>query len=177
MDQEAVGVAHFDNYGLAPFAVYEEDLASIGSEMTFYNDKELAPGVFGMLNFDGGNESASDLKEWTADGWDEKVIIDPDDGYVKFDGSTGLKSSISQPAGDHIETGDVVVGCVYSNVEGKSGDASFYVTGFVSMTITEQKLVDEEYEYIKGRVEGVYMGDTGETLGNMHKTVRLHLAE
>lgn len=177
IDQRTLSVAHFEHRGLMPFAAWEGNMVDPGQTMIFYNDTEVAPGVFGTMNYDGGDNSASELKLWAEEGYRGVIYIDPAQGYLWVEGSTGLKSALSNPIGQHIKTGDTVVGCIYREVTGKASNAQFKLVGFFSMVIVEQKLKNEEYEYIKGQVKGIYYAETGDTEGDMWGLMRLRLVQ
>jgi hypothetical protein len=66
---------------------------------------------------------------------------------------------------------------VYDKVEGDAANSTFYIVGYVSMIVTDQKLVDEEYEWIQAKITGVYLADSGGSEGAMRDIVKLRLVQ
>ncbi|MFO8007515.1 MAG: pilus assembly protein TadG-related protein [Candidatus Brocadiia bacterium] len=180
VNQVARAVCRFDHPGLCPFGVWEGELVSPGELMTMYDDAEVAPGAFGLLDFDGGENSASDLSEWTLNGYFGFFYIDPEVGSYHVFGSTGLKTSLKHSIGWHITEGDEVIVCIYRGITGTGAGTDFEIVGYASMVITDQAFVDEteeEYVSITGRLVSYYFFDSGDTAGTMRNFMDLALVE
>jgi len=150
----------------------------VGHDLMLYDDALVAPGVFGLLDFDGGGNSADDLVEWTENGYPGLIWIPPDPGYVVVEGNTGFVAAINGPVDDHIAGGDFVVACVYTNVWGAGENTYFQVVGFVKLVITGRghtKVDGAPKKYIRARVAGKYIPGTGDTSGTLRDFMALQL--
>lgn len=164
--------------GLIPFAVWEDDLVPVGEDLTLYDDTLLVPGVFGLLDFDGGANSADDLVEWVVNGYPGLIWIPPDPGYVVVEGNTGFVAAINGPVDDYIASGDVVVACVYTTVWGLGENTYFQVVGFVKLVITDRGMTNVDgvpKKYIQARVDGKYIPGSGDTSGTLRDFMSLQL--
>lgn len=176
VEQDASATAHFIPPGLAPFSIYEENLVEPDETLVLYDDKKVTPGVFGLLDYDGGSNSASDLKEWTRHGYQGKFDIDPEVGYKIVEGSPGLKTTLKDPLDYHVTAGDNVISCVYEDVWGSGNNTQFQVNGFASLVITESNM-NANPKSVSARMNGYYLVGDGTTKGLMHKFMRLRLVE
>jgi len=180
VEHAARGTARFKPAGLIPFAVWEDELGSPGDVLVMYNDQEVAPGAFGLLDFDGGDNSAADLKYWTRYGFPGSLYIDPAVGHRTIEGSTGLKTSLQQAIRYHISTGDPVTVCIYRSISGQASATQFEVVGFASLVIeghTFEDETEEEYESITARLVSTYFVGTGATDGPMRGLMALQLVQ
>ena len=178
VDQWARATARFKQRELVPFAVYEPALVPPGQPLVLYNDSEVAPGNCGLLDFDGGANSASDMKNWTRDGYFGPVYVDPEVGHLIVEGTPGLKSTIKAPIQEHIEEGDEVVSCIYRSVWDEGANSGFEVVGFCTLVVTGITL-DQTGDIVDVTAEVVstYIVGTGETHGSMHNLMRLQLVK
>jgi len=55
--------------GLMPVAIWQGDLVPAGQYLVVYDSQKITPGVFGLLDFDGGSNSTADLVEWFENGY------------------------------------------------------------------------------------------------------------
>jgi hypothetical protein len=183
VEQEEAAVARFKHRGLVPFCVYEPDVGPPGTSLVLYNDTEVTPGVFGLLDYDGGENSANDQRDWTMDGFMGPMYIDPLVGNLIIPGCTGLKSMLESAIRYHLEEGDSVVACVYRSVWGTGANTYFEVVGFVELVITaihmnhEDNPSDPEIEYVTAEVQAKYIVGDGETQGTMRDFMRLQLVD
>jgi len=174
----AEAIAHFIHRGLAPFAIYSGELAPKGASVTLYNDTEVAPGAFGLLDFNGGSNSASDTKDWVRYGYTGPFYIDPEDGSLTVDGTTGLTSSVASAINYHISEGDEIVTPVYDSLWGKAQDTHFAIIGYAKLVITGltwQEDNPEEIESITATITGKYIVGSGDTEGSLRDFLRLQL--
>ncbi|MCD6416193.1 MAG: hypothetical protein J7M08_05805 [Planctomycetes bacterium] len=138
--------------GLTPLAVWEDDVAALGVTVTIYNDDQIAPGIWGLLNFNGGDNSTSELEDWILNGYNGGVSIDPDTGYLWIEGSPGLRVALKDELQDRI--GETVIVCAYDQVTGEGSNAQFRITKFLSLTITEVTLTaSNDLRNVSARVE------------------------
>jgi len=172
----AQGVARFHRNNLIPFAVHEDDVGSPGDIIVMYDDNTVVPGVFGLLDFDGGSNGANDVAEWIRYGYQGPLFIDPAVGHLIVEGTPGLKASIRDAVSYHIEAADPVTMCVYRSVTGHGAGARFDLVGFVGAVITEQKWQGQD-KYIKGRVLSKYIVGSGATDGPMRDVMALQLVD
>ncbi len=180
VEQVARAVSRFDRPGLCPFGVWEGELVSLGGLMMMYNDQQVAPGAFGLLDFDGGENSASDLSEWTLNGYFGQFYIDPEVGSFHVWGCTGLKTSLKAPVSWHIQEGDQVIVCIYRGISGQASWTDFEIVGYAAMVITSHSFAgenQEEYASITARLVGYYFFGTGETAGTMRDFMDLALVQ
>jgi len=159
--------------GLAPLAIWEGDVAGPGEIMTIYDDNQVAPGVWGLLNLNGGSHGAPELEDWILNGYDGEITIDPDTGYLWIEGSPGLRVALKDELQDRI--GETMIICVYDDVTGEGSNAQFRITKFLSITITEVKLTGKN-KYVSARVETVVNVPDGETGGDASNLVKVSLA-
>jgi hypothetical protein len=153
-----------------PFAIYEDDITPPGTTVTLYDDNVIVPGVFGLLDFDGGENSTDDLVDWIDNGYGGELWIDPAVGYLLVEGNPGFVDALGKPVGDHVSVGDVVVACVYSEVWSGGANTTFKVIGFVPLVITEQgkeKVDGVMTKYIRATILGAYFVGSGNTAGSM----------
>ncbi len=179
VDQWAPAIARFKHRGLIPFAIDEESLVPPGETLTLYDDTEEAPGNCGLLDFDGGENSNSDLMDWTTNGYIAPFSIDPEVGSVLVEGCTGLKSALKVPIGQHISEGDEVVACIYRTVSGVGANATFEVIGFCTVILTGLQMSEggDEIEFVTAEVVSKYIVGTAETEGTMRNFMHLQLVE
>jgi hypothetical protein len=178
--QQREAVARFTprSGGLIPFALWEGDLVPVGQYLTMYDDTQVTPGVFGLLDFDGGANSAGDLVEWTENGYPGLVWIPPDPGYLVVEGNTGFIAALNVPVDDHIQVGDTLIACVYANVWGTGENTYFQIVGFVKVVITARghtHVDGEPKKFIEAQIAGKYIPGSGETTGTMRDFMDLQL--
>ena len=141
---------------LAPFALHEDDMGKIGDTITFYDVNTLAPGCFGLVDFDGGSSSTKTLKEWISGGYDYEFGLDPSVGYVWIDAATGFRSALESTMLQHV--GEERVVCVYDDLSGTGTGAEFRVVSFALVTILDCDLDDADGDgetYIQVRIESM----------------------
>ncbi len=180
VSHEAHAVARFAPAKLTPFCIWEGEIPEEGESVAFYNDTEVAPGAFGLLDFDGGENSASDLAEWTRYGYKGPFHIDPSIGNLFVEGCTGLKSSLSSAIFFHISEGDQITICIYRGISGQGSLVVFEVIGFAGVVLEGESWRDkkqEEYDSVTARLVSKYIPGTGETEGPMRDFMRLQLVE
>lgn len=180
VNQAASAVARYQPKGLIPFSIYEPYAGSPGDVMTLYDDTLVTPGVFGLLDFDGGENSAADQKDWTENGYEGSFNIDPETGYLVVEGNTGWVGSLNSAIDGHITEGDPVVACVYRTVSGTGANTIFEIVGFVQIVITDRGTVHEQGEtkkYIEAMILGKYIVGSGQTVGSMRDFMRLQLVQ
>jgi len=165
MNQARSATARSGRPAFVPFGLYEGDLPPVGQTMVIYNDQKVAPGVFGLLDFDGGEHSAEEAKAWTRYGYPGPIELAPEPDHLILEGTTGLKTSIKAGVGFHIAEGDTLIACIYREVSGKAEDAHFEIVGLAAIVLTAQSFADElgeEYESIEARLVDTYFVDSGE---------------
>jgi len=180
VDITAFATAKLQPATLTPFAVWEEELAPVGQAMVMYNDKQVAPGAFGLLDYDGGENSANDAKHWTRYGYPGVFGIDPATGSLIVEGCTGLKSSLASSINYHISEGDEIVVCIYRSIWGQAAATQFEVVGFASVVVTNLGWADpseEELDNVVCQVVGTYFPGTGDTEGPMRDFMRSQLVQ
>ena len=179
VEQEAVATAHYRHPGLMPLSVREEDIPESGHQFILYNDTETVPGNCGLLDFNGGQNSASETTEWLQNGYHGPFDIDPDTGSIVSEGTPGLKSVAKKPIRYHITEGDTVTACVYSSVTEQGANASYNIVGFVAVRLdaitTDKK--DDEIISVTATARSKYIPDTGETDGLMREFMRLQIVK
>jgi len=150
------------NNGLRPFAVYENDVPAAGEVMTIYDDGQVAPGCFGLLDFNGGSHGVPELRDWILNGYDDTFGIDPEQGYTIVSATPGLKVALKTELNAIV--GQQIVVCVYDEVTGQGANAEFRVVSFLCITLVEVKLTGQE-KYVKARVEymtSIHDADVGD---------------
>ena len=147
---------------LVPFAVYKDDVVAPGQVMTVYDHGQVAPGNFGLLNFDGGSLGTPELWDWILNGYRGEVTIDPATGCTWFTGECGFRAAIKSAVQERM--GDLVIVCVYDQVTGQGSNANFRIIRFLAVTLTECKLTGKD-PYIKARVEQMVNVPDGESGG------------
>lgn len=181
VDVSADATAHFVHGGLLPFALYRGELTAAVSSVTLYNDTEVTAGAFGLIDYNGGSNSSDDTKQWARYGYDGPFYIDPSQGSLTVDGSTGLTSSISTGINYHITEGHEIVTPIYDTVSGTAQSTQFEIIGYVKMVITDltwqEDAVGEEIKSISGTVTGKYIVDSGHTEGSMRDFMQLQLVQ
>jgi len=180
VDQSAQAIARFQHKKLIPFCIYEDDVPGPGGDVTVYDDTIVAPGVFGLLDFDGGENSSDDQKNWVEYGYEGPFYIDPATGSLVIEGNPGFVASLDGPINDHIDAGDQVVACVYRDVWGGGAGTFFEVVGFVTLVLTDEgktKIDGEPTKYVTGEVVSKYFPGTGQTQGAMRDIMHLRLVQ
>jgi hypothetical protein len=179
VEEDAVAIARFRPRGFMPFSIYEPNVVGPGQELVLYDDETIMPGVFGLLDFDGGNNSTEALIDWIDNGFMGMLWIDPEVGYIDISGNPGWVDAIQSSVQDHIKVGDSVVACVYSNIWGTGSGTTFRVVGFIEIVITAQgqdKLLDGTMrKWMKAMVKSSYVPGNGTTKGTMKDFMRLQL--
>ena len=180
VEAAAAATARFRPKCLIPFSIYEPDVGNPGDTLTLYDDNLVTPGVFGLLDFNGGENATVDQVAWVTDGYQGPLNIDPVTGNLVVEGNTGWVAALDGPVGDHIEAGDTVVACVYNAVSGTGANTVFEIVGFVELVLTDQgkeKIDGEPTKYISAEVMGQYVPGTGETIGSMRGFMKLQLVQ
>ena len=184
--QAVYSVARFRHKKLLPFAIYEPDIVGPGQTLELYNDTLVTPGVFGLIDFDGGQNAASDTVEWTRYGYEGPVYIDPTIGFLTFEGNPGFQNVLLGPIRELILAGEPCVAVVYRDCGDGGANTWFEVVGFVEIVITDvttefvgknQNKLEEVILFVTARVEAKYIPGTGETQGTMRDFMRLQLVE
>jgi hypothetical protein len=177
--QKATAVARYQHRGLSPFAVDEDDVPGQGQSFVMYNDSETAPGNCGVLDFNGGENSLAEAKEWAYNGYFGPFLIDPATGDMTVEGCTGLKSALKQPIRSHITEGDVVVICIYNSVSGVGAGVGYNIIGFCSAVIESITTdgSDDEIISVTSRLVSKYIHGSGDTEGTMRNFMALQLME
>jgi len=136
--------------GLRPFAIHEDDLVEPGNTMTFYEHETWGPGLFGLLNFDGGSCGTPELRDWILNGYDGTVEIDPEVGYTWIGGTPGWRATLK----DEVQAveGIPITVVVFDDVVGAGSNGNFRCIGFVAITITDSRLTGSD-KYIACQVE------------------------
>ncbi|MCK4282740.1 MAG: Tad domain-containing protein [Candidatus Brocadiae bacterium] len=137
--------------GLRPLAVWEGDIVPIGRSMIFYEHELIAPGNFGLLDFDGGSNPTGDLEDWILNGYDGKIELDPETGYLWIEGNPGFRAALK----DELQAieGDSINILVYDDVTSSGSNAEFRCIGFLGLTLVGSKLTGND-KYIEARVTG-----------------------
>lgn len=179
VSQRAEAIARYQHLGLAPLSVYEPDVPGKGGSFTLYNDTETAPGNCGILDFNGGENSLDEARDWLYYGYFGHFAIDPQTGYITLSGSTGLKSALKKPINYHIQEGDTVVACVYRSISGQGDGVTYEIVGFVAAVIDNITLDKKGDEIISVSAHTVssYEPGTGNTEGSMRNFMKLQLME
>ncbi len=134
---------------LSPFAIPVGRVPGVGDSMTFYpgdpktykdgkGDDMVVPGNWGLLNLDGGASSTRELTDWIENGTGSLTIPDDAD-YVWLDGTSGFRAALNSTI--RAKIGDPIIVVVYDQVVGTGSTAEFRCIGFLSVTITDCKLV------------------------------------
>jgi len=178
MEAQARAVARFRPKCLIPFCIYELDVGNPGDTLTLYDSNLVTPGVFGLLDFDGGENATSDQVAWVTNGYQGPINIDPVTGNLVVEGNTGWVAALEGPVGDHVQAGDTVVACVYNAVSGTGANTIFEIVGFVELVLTAQgkeNIDGNPTKYVAAQVVGEYVPGTGETVGSMSGFMKLQL--
>lgn len=181
VEQAACATAHYRHGGLVPLAVDEKGVLSVaeGDPIVLYNDTETVPGNCGLLDFNGGHNSADEAKEWMYNGYHGPFEVDPETAHIISEGNPGLKSSLKKPIRHHITAGDTVTACVYSSVVRQGANASYDIVGFAAVKITSIQMdeADEEIQSVSAEAVSKYVPGTGMTDGSMRDFMRLELVK
>jgi hypothetical protein len=165
---------------LIPFCIHREDVGHPGDELIMYDDNEITPGVFGLIDFDGGANSADDSVEWTANGYQGDLFIDPQAGFITLQGNPGFEATLNKPIDDRIEAASPVVGCIYRDVRGGGANTEFDVVGFVKMVITERgksKVEGDPRKYVAAEILGKYIIGEDQVYGELYHFMNLQLVQ
>jgi len=148
--------------GLMPFAVPQDRLVAPGQTMVFYpcdgqayngiGDLTVVPGCFGLLNLDGGSSGTSELIDWITNGYQGTFQVNPDDGYLWIDGTSGFRAALQNPVKAKI--GQEIVVVIYDQVIGQGSNGDFRCVGFVRGILTEVKLTGHN-EHISFTVDKI----------------------
>jgi len=180
VDQSASATARFKHKKLIPFSIYEGSVPAPGGAVTLYDNATVAPGVFGLLDFDGGANSSDDMKKWVEYGYEGPFYIDPTAGSLVVEGNTGFVASIDAGVNGHIAAGTPVVACVYRTVWGGGEGTYFEVVGFVTLILTAEgntKVDGVPTKYIEGVVVSKYLPGNGTTQGSLRDIMHLRLMD
>jgi len=183
VDQDASSVAKMALGNMLPFGVWENDIVGAvapGETLTMYDNASVAPGCFGLLDFDGGDHSAEEAKYWTRYGYQGPFDVNPSGGELVVSGTTGMKIAIKEGVNYHIAEGDTVIGCIYREVWGQGSNAYFKIVGLVSMVVTEQNFTGPEkdqYHNIKGTLVATHFFSQGLTEDLRYNFMRLQLVQ
>jgi hypothetical protein len=181
VEEEAVAIARFRPKGFMPFSIYEPNVVGPGQELILYDDETVTPGVFGLLDFDGGSNSTDDLIDWINEGYLALLWIDPEVGYIDISGNPGWVDAIQSAVQGHVDVGDSVVACVYSDIWGTGSGTVFRIVGFIEIVITAQgqdkNLDGTMRKWMKAMVKSKYLPGNGTTKGTMKEFMKLQLVQ
>lgn len=176
----ATAVARYQQEGLLPFGIYRGDIGAVGTNTTLYDDTEVAPGAFGLIDFNGGENSADDMKNWTRNGYKDWFYIDPAQGTLTVEGCTGLKSSLADAIYDHIASGKKLVAPIYDSISGTGDSTRMGIVGYVEIVITDLTWADAEKTDIKSiscTTYAKHIVGSGYTEGTMRDFMELSLVQ
>ena len=152
LDNHVVGV-HGKNrlipYSVINFVVDQngDGLYDIGSTINIHPRSD-APGNFGFLDLNGGNNSVTELRQFIENGYDSDFIIPPG-GFVPVLGSTGIDGNSLLDSFKKI-VGEEVFLPVHNRVTGTGSNAIFDVISLLAVKITGVKLTgNQDQRYIK----------------------------
>lgn len=128
---------------------------------------ENAPGNWGVLDFDGGNNSNNDTKDWTLNGYPGEVSISP----PTIPGNTGSFSQSLDAELSYLRDNGIWFGLpVFDRVEGNGSNAEFNIVAFAYVKLVDFKANGAEAQrymtlvFDRGVLEGVCC-DTGPDTG------------
>ncbi len=165
---------------LIPFCIPEEDVGYPGDGLVMYESTQAAPGVFGLVDFDGGANAATDTVVWTAEGYRGELFVDPDLGSITLGGTPGWEAVLNKPIDERIAAEDPVVGCIYRSVSEGGANTEFEVIGFVKMVITgrgRREVDGQPRRFVGAQILGKYVVGDGETYGDLYRFMNLQLVE
>lgn len=96
-----------------------------------------AAGNWSTLDFDGGSNAATDVRRWIEKGYEKPVDLDPD---AAIPGSPGFGVNSASTELNVMFTLQDVVLPVYSPLSGNGANASYAITGFLSVTPCRYKI-------------------------------------
>ena len=136
---------------LLPFAIDETALVAPGQTMMLYEKTKTTPGNFGLVDLDGGSQGTSELEEWILYGYDAEVEIDPEQGYVIFEGTPGWRSAIKDEVEERL--GDTVFVCVYDQVTEQGSNTEYRVVKFLAAQLTALNMKGGSFENIQIQIQ------------------------
>ncbi len=151
---------------LIPFAVPDEEVGPVGSLITLYDDDKLTPGVFGLLDFNGGMNDANDILDWIVNGYQGPLHLDPATGTMTVEGDPGIKTVIKGVVQDHIDAGTVLIAAIHSTVTQNGAHTQFKVIGFVKLVIVDEVMKGSD-KSITVKVLGAYRPLTTAVFGDI----------
>lgn len=163
--------------GLAPIAVRQFNFA-YGQTYTIWDDDKteadptsgiIVGGQRGWLNFNGGNVSNDELRDWMLYGYNGRV-----ETGMWINGDPGTRSSAVQAAGERI--GQVIIVPIYDTVRpGQNGNGTldYHIVGFGAFRVTAMNWQGNP-KTISGRFERyVAPGDWGTAINAGVVAIRL----
>ena len=126
--------------GLRPFAVCQADaglMATTGLSFTISFDSSdagcgYAPGNWGVLDFDGGNNSTGSVADWILNGYSGSISV-ATPSY--FDGNPGAPNPGALESEMDAILGIDITLPVFDAVTGNGNNTKFRITGFVTATM------------------------------------------
>ncbi|MHC4591846.1 MAG: hypothetical protein ACYS8L_04015, partial [Planctomycetota bacterium] len=147
--------------GLGPFAVPKAGLPPPGGTMIFYpaeytgdgtlGEYHVTAGTWGILNLDGGELGTPELVAWIENGYNGSIEIDPEEGCIWVDGTTGIRVALKKPMENKDEP---MIFLIYDDAIQQGSNTLFRCVGFVLASITEVKLTGQD-KYIGCQVEEI----------------------
>ena len=109
-------------------------VVNMGPNIALLPDTDMQ-GNFGLLDFDGGNNSKEDLIEWIKFGFPGSIVIPDPPGHLYVDGNPGMWGNyLNDALFDRV--GSIVLFPVYDAVLGNGAITVYSVIGFVEGKIT-----------------------------------------
>jgi len=129
-----------------------------------------APGNWGMLDFNGGENSNAETKQWVSDGYPEVVPLSP----PSIPGDTGsFNPSIDTELGGLV--GDSFALPIFDNVTGTGSNATFDIVAFVWVKLIDYRVNGSEsdrYLDLQFQAREVIQGTCCSTSGGQDTGVR-----
>ncbi|MBI3732584.1 MAG: hypothetical protein HY259_03890 [Chloroflexi bacterium] len=131
---------------LWPMVVFQQDF-DYGATYNLWDNLPNAPGNFGFVDFNGGNNNRTELSDWLRNGYGGPYynILGNTCGGLGttvtelsvpacLPGDTGVKSAVADDAASKIGS-DVTI-LVYDQAYGQGANTSYHVIGFAMFTVT-----------------------------------------
>ena len=131
------GLQDLDLDNLIPIVVRLEDLPGVGEDFSVYGPPDadtLSPGVFGLMDFDGGANPIKDLSDWLLNSYTVDVADDLE--YVWLDGTPGFRSSLAPEMEEIVARDETVHIPVCDMVTDQGNTTQCRVRGYAAVKIT-----------------------------------------
>jgi len=128
---------------MSPFAVYHDEIPDqIGDTFVLYAKDKLAPGNFGLVDFNGGSNPTPELEDWILNGYD--LEVEEGTEYMWLPGDPGWRQTLLDTMQVKIDEQARMLGVIYDDSRGSGNNAEVRMISVVEYVPIEASAQDKQ---------------------------------